>query len=172
MALARGSFEVIGTRGFILLALHAGHNAIFVTIGGMRAAARRRSAETRRTIRSVRLRNCNCERKRIAMEKCAAEIEKFSEQTVWCRKQLATTYRNFHRHSDRQNKNVRRCMVRDHRGIERCWLTAPARGRRPRRAVRRPRRCRRPGLTGFSGHSWPTQPAAGEPNFGNSANEL
>jgi hypothetical protein len=45
MALAGGWLDVIGTRGFILLALHAGHNATFVTIGGMRAAARCRSAD-------------------------------------------------------------------------------------------------------------------------------
>ena len=51
MALAGGWFDVIGTRGFIFLALRAGHNATFVTIGG---DARRRFANARRTIRQSR----------------------------------------------------------------------------------------------------------------------
>ena len=47
MALAGGWLDVIGPRGFILLALHTGHNATFVTIGAMHAAARHRSAVLR-----------------------------------------------------------------------------------------------------------------------------
>jgi hypothetical protein len=137
MALAGAWLDVIGTRRFILLALHAGHNATFVTIGWMRA----RSAETRRTVRGVRLGNCNCARKRIEMERwknAQPRLKNFGTKPSGVTKQLCNDEpklpwrRSKNLSGPIAKQNVWRCMVRGHRVMDtRAGIVAHARGRRP-----------------------------------------
>jgi hypothetical protein len=126
MALAGGWLDVIGTRGFILLALHAGHNATFVTIGGMRAAARCRSADNAANNSRRPVGKFNCERKRTEMENAQSRWKNFGTNPLGVMKQRCNDEPKLPWRRSKnlggaiaKTKNAWRCMVRDHRGIAR-----------------------------------------------------
>ena len=107
--------------------------------------AHRRLANVRRTIRRVRLGNCNCKRKRIEMEKCAVEIEKFWNKTDRCHMQHCNDEPKLRWRRSKKNrggplaKNKMRGAARSTIGAGSTWrwIVAHAPGRRsaPREAL-------------------------------------
>ena len=76
MGLAGGWPDVIGAPGFIFLALHAGHNATFVTIGEMRCSRSPPGRDYTANYFPSPVQRLHHERNCFEMENCADETEK------------------------------------------------------------------------------------------------
>jgi len=176
MALAGGWFDVIGARGFIFLALRAGHNATFVTIGGMRAAVpRMRSEQFAASGWEIAIASASASR----WKSVQSRLRNFGTKPSAVTCSVATTNRNCvgGEVKNRGGPIAKRKRAvlhgprppRDRHGAGSSLMRADG---GPRRAKRCPACYQRPDLTGFSGQFLRTKPVAREPNFGNSAKEL
>jgi len=121
MALAGGWFDVIGTRGFIFLALRAGHNATFVTIGGMRAAVpRMRSEQFAASGWEIAIASASASR----WKSVQSRLKNFGTKSFGVTCGVATTNQNCVGGGAKtaaarsQKQNACRCMVYDRRGID------------------------------------------------------
>ena len=91
MGLAGAWPDVSGTPEFILLALHVGHNATFVTFGGLRRgrAPSVRGYSANKLLRTVGKLQLRAQAPRNG--NCTVDMEKLWNKTVWSRRGVAMT---------------------------------------------------------------------------------